>query len=139
MENELYENDLAEESYMKYGAVKSYKDLIVWQKGMLLVKEIYIITKGMPDEEKFGLTGQIRRAAISIPSNIAEGLGRKSKGSYVNHLKIANGSLCETEKQLLIIEMLEFLEESKTKDSKNLLLECSKMLKSIIDKLESQP
>jgi four helix bundle protein len=129
--------DLVEESYVKYGSVSSYKELIVWQKSMLLVKEIYILTKDMPDEERFGLTSQIRRAAVSIPSNIAEGWGRNSKGSYINHLKISNGSLCETETQILIIEMLGFLDNSKLNTSKNLLQECSKMLKSIIDKLEA--
>jgi len=129
--------DLVEESYVKYGSVSSYKELIVWQKSMSLVKEIYIITKNMPDEKRFGLTSQIRRAAVLIPSNIAEGWGRNSKGSYINHLKISNGSLCETETQILIIEMLNFLDNSKLIASKNLLQECSKMLKSIIDKLEA--
>lgn len=138
MENEIKDFSLVEESFVKYGSVSSYKDLIVWQKSMLLVKEIYLITKEMPDEEKFGLTSQIRRAVVSIPSNIAEGWGRNSKGSYINHLKISNGSLCETETQILIIEMLAYLEKSKLDASKNLLKECSKMLKSIINKLEVQ-
>ena len=136
MENGIM--DYVEEGNVKYGSVSSYKDLIVWQKSMDLVKLIYVVTKDMPDEEKFGLTSQIRRAAVSIPSNIAEGWGRNSKGSYLNYLKISHGSLCETETQILIIEMMDFLDKNKLIKPKELLTECSKMLNSIINKLENK-
>lgn len=128
--------DLAEEGFVKYSSVRSYKDLVLWQKGMELVSLIYTITKEMPEDEKFGLTSQIRRAAVSIPSNISEGWGRNSKGSYVNHLKISSGSLCETETQILIIEKLGLLDKSKLLEPKKLIDECGRMLKSMIDKVE---
>jgi len=138
MEDNFNDFSLVEESHFKYGTIKSYRDLIVWQKSMELVKEIYVLTNEMPDSEKFGLTSQIRRASVSIPSNIAEGWGRNSKGSYLNHLKIANGSCCETETQLQLIENLRFLEITKIENTKKLLDECGKMLRSMILKLESQ-
>ena len=79
-----------------------YEDLIVWQKGILLVKEIYQKTKKFPPDERFGLISQMRRSAVSIPSNIAEGHGRKSTQAYINHLSIAFGSLMELETLLKI-------------------------------------
>jgi len=78
-------------------AYKVYRDLLVWQKAMDLVVQRYEITKGFPSEEKFGLVSQMRRAAVSIPSNIAEGHGRRSEKEFANHLWIANGSLMELE------------------------------------------
>ena len=74
-----------------------YSELVVWQKAMELVEEVYRLTQQFPNEEKFGLTSQIRRAAVSIPANIAEGHGRKYTNAYQNHLSIANGSLMELE------------------------------------------
>ena len=85
--------------------VKSYRQLIVWQKAMELVKYIYDLTKKFPKEELYGLTSQIRRAAVSVPSNIAEGQGRDSTKEFLHHLSIAYGSLMETETQGLIAEM----------------------------------
>jgi four helix bundle protein len=134
-----YDNlNILADGIVKYQTINSHKDLLVWQRGMDLVQEIYIITKSMPEEEKFGLTSQIRRAAVSIPSNIAEGWGRKSSGSYVNFLKISNGSCCETETQLLIIEKLDLIEKNKIEKAKNLLDECGRMLRSLILKLEEK-
>jgi len=80
----------------------NYCELIVWQKAMDLVTEIYKITATFPSEERFGLSSQARRAAVSIPSNIAEGHGRKTSGAYLNYLSIAYGSLMELETQLQI-------------------------------------
>jgi len=77
--------------------VRSYRDLIVWQKAMDLVVQCYNLTKNFPNSELYGLTSQLRRAAVSIPSNIAEGHGRSSTKAYVNHLMIAHGSLMELE------------------------------------------
>ncbi len=86
-----------------------YSELAVWQKAMDLVTEIYRITGTFPSEEHFGLSAQARRAAVSIPSNIAEGHGRKATGAYVNHLSIAYGSLVELETQIQIAVRLDFL------------------------------
>lgn len=87
-----------------------YSDLLVWQKAMDLVTSIYKMTAAFPDEERFGLTSQIRRAAVSIPSNIAEGHGRKATGAYLNHLSIALGSVMELETQLHIALRLNFID-----------------------------
>ncbi|HYK08528.1 MAG TPA: four helix bundle protein [Candidatus Eisenbacteria bacterium] len=88
--------------------IKSYKELIVWQKGIDLVKEIYILTSKFPREEIYGLTSQMRRAAISIPSNIAEGSGRKSLKDYAQFYSIAYGSALELETQVIIAKELKF-------------------------------
>lgn len=77
---------------MQYG---SLQNLIVWEKAMHLAKDIYLFSRQMPDEERFGLSDQIRRAAVSIPSNIAEGFGRMSDKEFIRFLTIANGSLYE--------------------------------------------
>jgi len=82
--------------------IRKYQQLIVWQKAMLLVSEIYRLTQGFPDNEKFGLTSQLRRAAVSVPSNIAEGSGRGSYKDFCRFLYQARGSLTEIETQLLI-------------------------------------
>jgi len=82
--------------------IRKYQQLIVWQKAMLLVSEIYRLTQGFPDNEKFGLTSQLRRAAVSVPSNIAEGSGRGSDKDFCRFLYQARGSLTEIETQLLI-------------------------------------
>jgi four helix bundle protein len=86
-----------------------YSDLVVWQKSMDLVTDIYKLAATFPIEEKFGLSSQIRRAAVSIPSNIAEGHGRKASGAYLNHISIALGSLMELETQLQIALRLRFV------------------------------
>lgn len=89
--------------------VKSHKDLKVWKESMNLVETIYRVTKGFPKEEQFGLTLQMRRASVSIPSNIAEGAGRKSNLEFCRFLYIAMGSLSELETQLDLSNRLEFL------------------------------
>ena len=89
--------------------IESFKDLIVWQKSMSLVKEVYVITSNFPKSEIYGLTSQMRRAAVSIPSNIAEGKKRKTKNDYVQFLRIANGSAAELETQLLEIYIHQYI------------------------------
>lgn len=89
--------------------ISSYKDLLVWQKAITLVKEIYLLTKTLPEEEKFGLISQMRRCAVSIPSNIAEGWRRNSTKSYVQFLTIARGSLLELETQIIICKELTYI------------------------------
>jgi four helix bundle protein len=91
------------------GRVKNYKDIVVWQKAIELVIEIYRVTAHFPREEMYGLTSQLRRAAVSIPSNIAEGQGRATKGEFIQFLGHARGSLCEVDTQILIARRLGFL------------------------------
>ena len=89
--------------------MKTHKDLDVWKKAMDLVENIYNITSKFPVEEKYGLVSQIRRAAVSIPSNIAEGAGRNSNKEFIQYLYVSMGSLSEVETQLLIAQRLNFL------------------------------
>ena len=95
--------------------VQSYKDLEIWKKGIVLVKQIYDITKPFPEEEKYGLTSQMRRSAISVPSNIAEGFRRKGQREFKQFLNIALGSLAELETQLVIATEVGYLSEVKRK------------------------
>jgi four helix bundle protein len=89
--------------------IKNHKDLEVWKKSMDLVSNIYKITESFPNKELYGLTNQIRRAAVSIPSNIAEGAARNSKKEFIQFLYIALGSLSELETQIIIANRLEYL------------------------------
>ncbi len=118
--------------------IKSFKDLLVWQKGRVLVKMIYQLTMPFPAEEKFGLTNQLRRAGVSIPSNIAEGWGRNSTGSYIQFLRIAKGSLCEAETQLILAYDLGYLKEQELKSVTDSIDELSRMLRSLIDTLDKK-
>jgi four helix bundle protein len=93
--------------------MKSYKDLIVWQKAMDLVVLIYELTSLFPTEEKFGLTSQLRRASVSIPSNIAEGYGRRNKTDNAHFLSIALGSGLEVQTQIILAERLQFCDTQK--------------------------
>jgi four helix bundle protein len=90
--------------------VQKYRDLVAWNKAMELVTEIYRVTHNFPKEELFGLMSQLRRAAVSIPSNIAEGKGRLSKGEFRQFLGNARGSLAEVETQILIAQNLSYLD-----------------------------
>ena len=107
---------------------KSYKNLKVWQKSIELVRLIYKITNRFPRSEVFSLVSQIRRAAISIPSNIAEGYGRKSHKEYLQYYSIAYGSALETETQLIISKDLGFITEKEFDAVSCLLTEIIKML-----------
>ena len=89
--------------------VRNYQDLIVWQKAMDLVEQVYTTSKSFPREEVYGLTSQLRRAAVSIPSNIAEGQGRRTTADFMRHLSISYGSLREVETQTLIAVRLQYL------------------------------
>lgn len=109
-------------------AAKNYRDLIAWQKGMDLVEQIYDITKTFPQDEMYGLTSQIRRAVVSIPSNIAEGEGRTSKKEFSNFLSIAYSSLREVETQVIISERLQYIDSTKAEE---LLMLCSEIGKII--------
>lgn len=89
--------------------LRSYKDLVVWQKAMALVADVYRVTRGFPREEIFGLASQMRRSAVSIPSNIAEGQGRATRGEFVQFLGHARGSLFELDTQVSIAGSLDYL------------------------------
>lgn len=91
----------------------NYKDLKVWNEAIHLTQSIYLISSGFPSEERFGLTSQMRRASVSVPSNISEVAGRNSQGEFKQFLGIANGSLCELETQLIPAERLNFIEKNK--------------------------
>ncbi len=112
--------------------VKTYKDLLVWQKGIQLVKLVYTGLEGFPKDEIFGLQNQMKRAAVSVPSNIAEGWGRNSTQSYLQFLKIARGSLFELETQLILARELKFIQDIKFNEIADLITEESKMLNALI-------
>ena len=116
--------------------IQSYKDLIVWQKAMALAKEIFEITQDFPKSEIYGLVSQMRRAVVSIPSNIAEGYGRGSRKEYGQFLLIAYGSGLELETQLILSKDLDFITTDKYLLINNLLVEVLKMLNSIKRKLK---
>ena len=113
--------------------LKSYGELIAWQKAMDLVQSVYEAVRTFPKEEIYGLTSQIRRAAVSIPSNIAEGQGRKSINEFLHHLSIAYGSLREVETQILIAGRLPYLSQEKI----NQLLELSAEVGRLINGLSN--
>lgn len=117
------------------GAINSYRDLIVWQKSMKLVTEIYAATKLFPAEELYGLTSQIRRSAISIPSNIAEGYGRNSTGDYKRFLHIAAGSIFELLTQIEIASNLKYLTAELFTTLFNAAKEIELMLLALIKKI----
>ena len=118
-------------------AVNNYKDLVVWQKSMELVTDVYELIKLLPKEEIYALSSQMRRSAISIPSNIAEGNQRTTSKDYAKFLSIARGSAAELETQLLICKRLNYLSESQIALSLDLCLEIQKMLFSLIDAILS--
>jgi len=115
--------------------ISSHKGLIVWQKSMRLVVNLYEITEKFPREEIFGITSQMRRAAVSIPSNIAEGRSRGSRKDFCNFLRIANGSAAELETQIEIAEQLIKTKHLNFSEIKELLTEVRKMLNAMISKM----
>ncbi|MBR1763620.1 MAG: four helix bundle protein [Eubacterium sp.] len=119
-------------------AILSFKDLVVWQKSMCLVTEIYKLTKLLPDEERYALSSQMRRAVVSIPSNIAEGQQRNTSREFVHFLCVARGSIAELETQLLICVNLNFFDEKQIETSMKTCEEIHKMLHSLIDKISSE-
>jgi four helix bundle protein len=116
--------------------IESHRDLLVWQKGMDLVEAIYRVTLKLPSHEQFGLIAQLRRAAVSIPSNIAERYGRHSSGSYKQFLSISRGSLLELETQIDICLRLGYLTNADTESVLNTITEMSKMLTALISRIK---
>ncbi len=118
--------------------IKSYRDLDVWKKSVLLVTEIYKITANFPKEEIYGLTSQIKRSAVSVPSNIAEGRGKRSTREFIRFLNIAYGSLCELETQLIIASNLALLKTNDLETLLNASGEIARMLNGLINSLEDK-
>lgn len=120
-------------------SVQSYKDLIVWQKAIDMFEMIYQVTRNFPKEELYGLTNQLRRAAVSIPSNIAEGHARASTAEFVRFLSIARGSLAEVETHLLIARRLAYLSNDQLAPILSLQIEINKMTNGLMAKLVPNP
>jgi len=114
---------------------QSYSDLIIWQKGIALCIQVYKMCSGFPRSEMYGLCDQMKRAAVSIPSNIAEGQSRQGVGEFRHFLSIANGSLAELDTQRIISEELGFLSRKDSADLQDRILELRKMIYSLTTKL----
>ena len=115
--------------------IQSYKDLMVWQKSVELATLIYTLTSTFPKSEVFGLTSQMRRAAVSIPSNIAEGYARKHRAEYIQFVRMAYGSGAELETQLILAQRLKIAKEGDIKSSDAPLQEVMKMLNGLLSSL----
>ena len=115
--------------------VTSHKDLLVWQRSMDLVETVYRVTANFPAVEQWGLVSQMRRAAISVPSNVAEGFGRQATGEYRHHLSIGRGSLLELETQILLGKRLKYLQPSDSDSILKEIDEISRMLATLVAKL----
>jgi four helix bundle protein len=114
--------------------IKTFRDLVAWQKAMQLAQELYRATTTMPDTERFGLTSQMRRSAVSVPSNIAEGYARQSTDEYIRFLRIARGSLAELSTQVELAASLKFINPPITLSE--LLAETDRVLQGLIRSLE---
>lgn len=116
--------------------IQSYRDLKVWQLGMSLAVECYRLTRTFPKEEMFGMTSQIRRAAVSIPANIAEGNGREQTGAYIQFLRISQGGLKELETHLLLSSQVNICSEPAAAPLLKLTDQLGRMLRALIRNLE---
>ncbi len=116
--------------------IKNYKELKIWQKSYRLCLEVYRVTKGFPKEELYGLTSQMRRAALSIPCNIAEEYGRKTTPEYIRSLYRAYGSTCELETQMLLAGDLAYIKNDRIFELQSDIGEVERMLKALIKSLE---
>jgi four helix bundle protein len=117
---------------------KSYKDLIAWQKAILLVTEIYAVTRTFPGDEKFGLTSQLNRAAVSVPSNIAEGWGRETSKNFVQFLRNSRGSLMEIQTQLIIAKNLGYINSDKFDAITEMSEEVGKIIHGLIKSINKK-
>jgi four helix bundle protein len=115
-------------------SVNNYKDLIAWQRAMDLVEKVYLLTQRFPKDELYGLTSQIRRAVVSVPSNIAEGEGRNSKNEFLRFLSIAHGSLREVETQLL----MNYLTAADVEETQRLCDETGRILNGLMNSLRKE-
>lgn len=117
--------------------MSNFRNLLIWQKSMVLVTKIYTVTNNFPKEEVFGLTSQIKRSAISIPSNIAEGLGRESSQEFLRFLKISIGTLFELQTQLEIAKNIIYLDEETFNNLYEDTRELERMLVSFTNKIKN--
>jgi four helix bundle protein len=118
--------------------VRTYRDLRVWQKSMDLVEASYKLAKPLPAQETYGLISQIKRAAVSIPANIAEGHGRKRTGDFLHHLSIAHGSLMELETHFFIAQRLAYVQMANIEPLLRRTNELSRMLSGLVQKLREK-
>ena len=116
-----------------------HSELQVWQKAMGLVVAAYQFSRVLPSDERFGLTSQIRRVAVSVPANIAEGHGRKSTQAYINHVSIAHGSLLEFETLIQIAERIGYVSSDQVKPMLEMAAEIGRMLNGLRTSLAKQP
>ena len=119
--------------------MRGHRDLVVWQKAMVLVTDIYRVTRAFPKDELYGLSAQLRRAAVSVPSNLAEGHGRTSRREFHQFIGNARGSLTEVETQLEIAKNLGFLEQSAAADLLDKTSEVARMLNGLRKWSETTP
>jgi len=119
--------------------LRSYQDLIGWKKGIDLVTDVYRLTRNLPNAELYGLTNQMRRAAVSIPSNIAEGQGRLSTGEFKQFLGHARGSLYELESQIRIARNLQYLKADETGPLLDRIDEMGRILNGLLKSLDRSP
>jgi four helix bundle protein len=115
---------------------QNYRDLVAWQKAMDLVKAIYAATASFPADERYGLTNQVRRAVVSVPSNIAEGQGRRSRNEFGRFLSIAHGSLREVETQILIAVRLSYIGEDASESILALCGDVGRLISGLLRSLE---
>jgi len=123
---------------MKSNTTSSYKDLIVWQKGISLAKLVYDLTRRFPSEKKFGIVAQMRRAAISIPSNIAEGQARHTTGEFIQFISHAEGSVAELDTRLILSIELKFCSSAAAEPGFGLISEIRRMLNALRRKLATR-
>jgi four helix bundle protein len=116
---------------------QGYQDLVAWQKAMELVTTIYRATRSWPHEEQYGLTSQVRRAAVAIPSKLAEGHGRSGRREFAHHVSIAYGSLCELETQLLIAQRLDYSDAEATESLMNRIADVRRLTNGLLRSLQS--
>jgi four helix bundle protein len=119
-------------------AVRHYQDLVAWQQAMELVQAIYRATRGFPKEEMFGLAHQIRRSAVSIPSNIAEGQARTTTREFIHFLSIGNGSRQELETQTIIAQRLGYLSSQQTEELLNASYNLGRVLSGLVRSLKAR-
>jgi four helix bundle protein len=120
---------------MENKMAQSFQDLVVWQRAMEMTVSVYRVTKSFPREEIYGLTSQLRRAAVSVASNIAEGRGRITQGEFRQFLGLAQGSSFEVQTQILVAKQLEMGQEKRLDEAQSLSIEDGKMLSSLIASL----
>jgi four helix bundle protein len=118
-------------------AIRSYRDLDAWQMSMRLAREGYCLTNRFPRSEQFGLSQQLRRAAVSIPSNLAEGNGSRKRQMYIHHINIALGSLAELETQLVLAVELELVKRDETRAAESLAAQAGRLMLALVHALEA--